>query len=390
MGLLESAAALITTSQFCLAPSLTSSLPNSPYRVAAPLAPEQETDLVPFDVEKPVYGGAISYSKEYDEMWTGSALNARKTVPKPDKHAQAEEPGAHRIFLSDVYVVPKRHIFFNREWASKDYAYGAFILSMHLLALFAPLTFSWPMVGAFMGLYFLTGCLGITLGYHRMLSHRSFTVPKWLEYVFAYCGVLAMQGDPAEWASTHRYHHKHCDTPLDPHSTYEGFWWAHFGWLLDTEATMNRVQDRSNVSDIMKDPFYAHLEKHYGWHVAASLGALYLIGGFPLLVWGGALRAVWVYHITWFVNSATHCWGYQDYDCGDLSKNNWWVGILAWGEGWHNNHHAYEFSARHGLENYQVDVTWGVIWLLSKLGLATNVKLPSEAQKDKLRIVKAA
>jgi stearoyl-CoA desaturase (delta-9 desaturase) len=101
-------------------------------------------------------------------------------------------------------------------------------------------------------------------------------------------------------------------------------------------------------------------------------------------VWGGALRMVWVYHITWFVNSAAHVWGYQSYNTGDLSRNNWWVGILAWGEGWHNNHHAFEFSARHGLEWWQVDVTWGLIWGLQQLGLATNVKLPTEKQKEKL------
>lgn len=356
-------------------------------RVASPMAPEAETDLVPFDVDKPIWGG-LSFSEQYDQMMK-EPLNARKTVPKPDKNRQAATPGAKQIFLSDVYVVPKRRMLFGREWDTKDLFYGGFILSMHILALFAPATFSWPMVGAFLVMYFITGCLGITLGYHRLLAHRSFTVPKWLEHVFAYCGVLSMQGDPAEWASTHRYHHKHCDTPLDPHSTYEGFWWAHMGWLLDSEATLGRVADRSNVADIMKDPFYEGIQKNYMWHVAAQLVALYAIGGFPLLVWGGALRVVWVYHVTWFVNSATHCWGYQDYDCGDLSKNNWWVGILAWGEGWHNNHHAFEFSARHGLENNQIDVTWMVIKALQKVGLATNVKLPSEAQLDRLRIAKA-
>jgi stearoyl-CoA desaturase (delta-9 desaturase) len=360
--------------------------PLHPSSVSCPLAPELETDLVPFDVEAPVFDkDGISFSKQYDQMMT-EPLNAKRTVPKPSKVKQAQEPGAKPIFLSDVYVVPKRRIFFGREWNAKDISYAAFIGGMHLLALAAPATFSWPMVALFFGSYFVTGCLGITLGFHRMLAHRSFSVPKWLEHIFAYCGVLAMQGDPAEWASTHRYHHKHCDTPLDPHSTYEGFWWAHFGWLLDSNATLARVDDRSNVADLMKDPFYAHLQKHYALHVVGQLLALYLIGGLPAVVWGGALRAVWVYHVTWFVNSATHCWGYQTYDCGDLSKNNWWVGILAWGEGWHNTHHSFEFSARHGLEWWEVDVTWGVIWALEKLGLACNVKLPSETQLNRLRI----
>ena len=112
-----------------------------------------------------------------------------------------------------------------------------------------------------------------------------------------------------------------------------------------------------------------------------------LFGGLPAVVWGGALRVCWVYHITWFVNSVCHVWGKQAYDAGDLSRNNWWVGLLAFGEGWHNNHHAFEFSARHGLEWWQVDMTWGVVALLKALGLAKNVKLPSEKQKERLRIV---
>lgn len=359
-------------------------------RVASPVAPEAEAEesLVPFDVDKPVFAG-LSYTEQYDIMMKDQPLNARKTVPKPDKNKQASTAGAKQIPFSDVYVVPKRRMLFNREWDSKDLMYGGFIGAMHVLACWAPFTFSWNMVALFAGTYFITGCLGITLAYHRMLSHRSFTAPKWLERTLAYCGVLAMQGDPAEWASTHRYHHKHCDTPLDPHSTYEGFWWAHMGWLLDSKATEDRVSDRSNVADLMKDPFYGHLQKHYSLHVAAQLALLFAFGGFPALVWGGALRCIWVYHITWFVNSATHCWGYQDYDCGDLSKNNWWVGILAWGEGWHNNHHAFEFSARHGLEWWQVDVTWMCIKAMETLGLISNVKLPSQAQLDRLRIAKA-
>lgn len=103
------------------------------------------------------------------------------------------------------------------------------------------------------------------------------------------------------------------------------------------------------------------IEKTYVWHIVASFAALYAFGGFPAVVWGGALRTIWVYHITWFVNSAAHVWGSQDYNTGDLSRNNWWVGVLAFGEGWHNNHHAFEFSARHGLKWWQVDMTWMII-----------------------------
>ncbi|KXZ49956.1 hypothetical protein GPECTOR_18g114 [Gonium pectorale] len=328
---------------------------------------------------------SMSYSEQYDEIMRNKPLNTKKVVPKPSKDAQSSIPGAGKVLLSDVRTVGKRKLF-GREWNTTDLYYTGFIGGMHLLALAAPFTFSWEMVGLFLGSYFVTGCLGITLSYHRMLSHKSFTCPKWLEYALAYCGVLAVQGDPLEWASSHRYHHLHTDTPLDPHSPYEGFFWSHMGWLLDNKATMERVSNRTNADDLESQWYYRWLRDTYAWHVAAQLGVLFLLGGFPAVVWGGALRMCWVWHITWFVNSASHCWGYQDYNTGDLSRNNWWVGILAFGEGWHNNHHAFEFSARHGFEWWQVDMTWGVICLLEKLGLANNVKLPTERQKARLAI----
>ena len=187
--------------------------------------------------------------------------------------------------------------------------------------------------------------------------------------------------------SSHRFHHLHCDTPLDPHSPYEGFWWSHAGWLLDHDATMVRVGARGNTGDMDTQPFYTWITRTYPWHVAAQFALIFALGGLPAVVWGGALRVCWVYHVTWFVNSVCHVWGKQTYDAGDLSRNNWWVGLLAFGEGWHNNHHAFEFSARHGLEWWQVDMTWGVVSVLRALGLAKNVKLPSEKQKARMRIV---
>lgn len=289
-----------------------------------------------------------------------------------------------------MFTVPKTRQFFGRSWAKNDLIYAGFMVAMHGLALLAPWTFSWKMLGLFAVSYFISGCLGITLSFHRQLSHRSFATPKWLEYALAYCGVLAVQGDPIEWASSHRFHHLHCDTPLDPHSPYEGFWWSHAGWLLDHGATMERVGARGNVTDFTAQPFYTWIEKTYPLHVAAQFATLFALGGLPAVVWGGALRVVWVYHITWFVNSVCHVWGSQPYDAGDLSRNNWWVGLLAFGEGWHNNHHAFEFSARHGLEWWQLDVTWLVVRALQAVGLATNVKLPTEKQKDRLRVVPPA
>jgi len=290
-----------------------------------------------------------------------------------------------KVLFSDVLYSPKREAFM-RKWMPTDITYASFIGAMHLGCLLAPFTFTWSAFSCFLVMYFITGCLGITLSYHRQLSHKSFNTPKWVEYTLAYFGAMAVQGDPLEWASSHRYHHQHCDTPKDPHTPYEGFWWSHCGWLLDNEATLTRVSDRSNAVDIASQPFYQWLEKTYMWHVVGWAAAFYALGGLPWLVWGFCVRTCWVYHITWAVNSVSHVWGSQTFNTGDLSRNNWWIGILAFGEGWHNNHHAFEFSARHGLEWWQIDMTWMMVCVLKFFGLADKVKLPKQAQMDKMRI----
>ena len=135
----------------------------------------------------------MSYSQQYDELFREKPLNIRKVVPKPSKEAQAREPGSGRVLLSDVATTSKRPLWFGREWNTTDFTYTAFIGGMHLVAALAPFTFSWSMVGLFLASYFVTGCLGITLSYHRQLSHKSFQTPKWVEYILAYCGVLAVQ-----------------------------------------------------------------------------------------------------------------------------------------------------------------------------------------------------
>ncbi|KAF2555863.1 hypothetical protein F2Q68_00017617 [Brassica cretica] len=194
------------------------------------------------------------------------------------------------------------------------------------------------------------------------------------------------EGHPIDWVSTHRYHHQFCDSDKDPHSPLEGFWFSHMNWMFDTNTITQRVGEPNNVGDLEKQPFYQFLKNTYIWHPVALAAALYAMGGFPFIVWGMGVRIVWVYHITWLVNSACHVWGNQAWNTGDLSKNNWWVAALAFGEGWHNNHHAFEFSARHGLEWWQFDMTWYVVRLLQAIGLATEVKLPSEAQKQRMAL----
>ena len=290
-------------------------------------------------------------------------------------------PNSGRI---DAAVKWRRNVYWGRKWNSRDIGTAVVVVAMHLFCLLAPFVFNWAAFWVAVGLYVVTGLLGITLSFHRHLSHRSFKLPKWLEYFFAYCGVQALQGNPIDWVSTHRYHHQFCDSERDPHSPLEGFWFSHMSWLFDTNTVIERWGKPNNVGDLEKQPFYRFLRSTYVVHPVALAVLLYAMGGFPFIVWGMGVRIVWVYHITWLVNSACHVWGKQAWDTRDLSRNNWWVALLAFGEGWHNNHHAFEFSARHGLEWWQIDMTWYAVRLLQAIGLATDVKLPTEAHKQRM------
>ena len=354
-------------------------------RTLGALGVEEAAVRVSDEPEGPATATSTSYSKLYDfVMSQGGPLRMHKQVPKPSKEAQMREENAVKLWLSDVAVTVKRNYFFGRKFQARDLAVFALVTSMHVGLLWAPSTFSLGNLGLCFALYFITGCIGITFGYHRLIAHKSFVVPKWLEYAAAYCGALSIQGDPIEWASTHRYHHLHTDTPKDPHSTYEGAWWSHAGWFLDNEMTLSRTEDHSNAKEMKAQPFYRYMQKTYSWHILLSFALLYAFGGLPAMIWGGCVRTCIVWHITWSINSFCHIYGKQSYDTKDLSKNNWFFGLLAWGEGWHNNHHAFEYSARHGLEPHQFDLTWLIIRGLQKVGLAKRVKLPSEAAKAKL------
>ncbi|KAL2463069.1 Palmitoyl-monogalactosyldiacylglycerol delta-7 desaturase [Forsythia ovata] len=279
---------------------------------------------------------------------------------------------------------PNFDVFWDRKWNLSDATSIGLVVSVHLLCVFAPFTFNWGAFWVAFGLYIITGLFGITLSYHRHLSHKSFKIPKWLEYIFAYCGALAAQRDPIYWVSTHRYHHQFCDTEKDPHSPIRGFWFSHSTWLFDNNSIVAKCGKPNNVGDLEKQPFYKFLERTYLIHPIGLGALLYALGGFPYVVWGMGVRTVFVYHITWLVNSASHTWGKQVWNTGDLSRNNWWLAMITFGEGWHNNHHAFEYSARHGLEWWQVDITWYVIRLLKAIGLATDVKLPTSAQKQRM------
>jgi len=283
----------------------------------------------------------------------------------------------------DFNVWPKTG-FFDREWTTKDKTVAGVFLFIHAGCLLAPFYCTPSAVLAGLVCYILTG-LGITFSYHRNLTHRAFVLPKPLEYFFAWLGACALQGDPAEWVSAHRHHHAACDGERDPHSPFDGFFWAHMGWMMH-EKGAPVLADRSNVADLLKQPFYRFLRATYPFHPLVPAVLLYAIGGLPWLVWGGFVRIAALYHVTWFVNSASHVWGFQSFKTGDISMNNPAVALLAFGEGWHNNHHAFEDSARHGLLWWQIDVTWYLVWVLQKLGLATKVRLPKQSQMDALAI----
>lgn len=346
-----------------------------PTRLPSSLLPPLRLPLRPCSS---VAGGALLSSRRPLHVCV-TAQNVPLATPEPPR-----TPG--HIWLSNVVPLWRKPDFVNRKWALIDIGMAGFMVGIHGLCLLAPFTFSWQAFGVFLLSYLVTGMLGITLSYHRNLSHKSFILPKCLEYTFAYCGVLAMQGDPLEWVSSHRYHHQFCDTDKDPHSPYEGFWYSHMGWVLDNKTTLERVGARGNVGDMSKDPFYKFIEKTYPIHPMLAAIGFYAWGGLPFLIWGVALRAVWVYHVTWLVNSASHVWGTQAWNTGDLSRNNWWVALLAFGEGWHNNHHAFEYSARHGLEWWQLDLTWYCVVALEKMGLATKVKLPLKDHMSRLAL----
>ncbi|MFZ9462156.1 MAG: acyl-CoA desaturase [Vulcanococcus sp.] len=256
-----------------------------------------------------------------------------------------------------------------------------FMVVIHGLALLAllPPFWSWQAVMVLLLLYWLTACVGVTLGYHRLLAHGAFRVPRWLEMVITTCGTLSCQHGPIDWVGLHRHHHLHSDGPADHHNSHLGFWWSHFGWMLHDVPAQRYV--RQLTPDLQQVPYYRWLNRNFLLLQLALAALLYGVGqlsgagGWGLMLWGVPLRLVLVYHATWLVNSATHRWGYVSHASADGSRNNWWVALLTFGEGWHNNHHAYPSSARMGFRWWELDLTWWHIVVLQRLGLARRIRL---------------
>ena len=249
------------------------------------------------------------------------------------------------------------------------------LVLLHVGAVAALFTFTWRNLAAAVFLYWMATGLGISLGYHRLHTHRSYIVPLWLEYFFAVCGTMTLEGGPIFWVATHRIHHQLSDQPGDPHSPREGAWWAHIGWILTGETNHDRTRRMSKYApDLAKRPFYVWLNNYHWVPMVVSAGALVAVGGIPMLLWGGCLRVIFGLHATWLVNSATHMWGSRRFATRDDSRNNWWVALITFGEGWHNNHHAHPTSARHGLAWYEFDLSWIELKALRFFGIAKSVR----------------
>jgi len=271
----------------------------------------------------------------------------------------------------------------------------------------------WVQLGILIGMVHATS-IGITIGYHRLFTHKSFQANAMVRFVLAVLGSMALQGAVIEWVGAHRLHHQHSDEHEDPHSpfnyaggswgtgilgTLRGFYHAHVGWLF--EPRLKGIE--KYTKDLSADPVVRAVNSQFllwafvGLALPAALGGLLtmsLRGALLGFLWGGLVRILVVHHVTWSVNSVCHLWGSRPFDCGDESRNNPIVGILALGEGWHNNHHAFPASARHGLSWWQLDISYIYIRAMALLGLARNIRLPDRqrvaAKRDRTLAAKAA
>jgi fatty-acid desaturase len=248
------------------------------------------------------------------------------------------------------------------------------LVLIHIGALAALFVFSWKALAFTVFFYWVATGLGISMGYHRLHTHRSYRVPLWLEYFFALCGSLTLEGGPIFWVAVHRIHHQKSDLPGDPHSPRDGAWWSHVGWILFGETNHNNTRMMSKYApDLAKHSFYIWLNDYHWVPVTILAILVLLIGGWQMVLWTMFFRIVFGLHATWLVNSATHMWGARRFTTRDDSRNNWWVALISFGEGWHNNHHAHPTSARHGLAWYEFDPSWILIKVLKAFGVAKAI-----------------
>lgn len=248
-----------------------------------------------------------------------------------------------------------------------------------IAALFMPLT--WKTVGVTLVLWWISGSVGVGVGFHRLLTHRGFKTTKWMEYLLTLGGLLSLEGGAINWVTTHRIHHSATDMPGDPHTPRDGKWWAHMGWIIrGTSQQHDKSVMMRYAPDLMKDPVHVWMNHLYFVPLILSGIALLALGGWPMMFWAVFFRVTVGLHFTWLVNSATHLWGTRRFETTDDSTNSWWVAMITFGEGWHNNHHAHPRAAKHGLTWYEIDFNWWSISVMRVLGLAKSIKLISKEQ----------
>ena len=246
-------------------------------------------------------------------------------------------------------------------------------------------------------LYLLTG-FGVTIGYHRLLTHRSFATHRRLEYALAGAGALSLQGSPMDWVADHRKHHAHTDQDGDPHSPhvnehgegirgiFAGLWHAHVGWLWKTNG---QASSRKYAIELAEDPVHRWMHRNYWLFAVATLAIPFALGGWTGLLWGGFVRIALLHHITWSINSICHFYGTRRFAVEDRSTNVAWLALPSFGEAWHHNHHAFARSAFHGLSRREalMDPTGWVIRAMRRTGLAWNVvAIAPERQEAKLAV----
>jgi fatty-acid desaturase len=314
---------------------------------------------------------------------TAPSADAVETTPQPVSSDTQLTESAH----AQHAVAARNQIRMGREAAvghGLSWGMVLFIGALHAGALAALFFFSWQRLAVAAAIYVLAINVGIGMCYHRLLTHRGYQTPKWIEYVMTFCATLALEGGPIFWVSTHRVHHQLSDQEGDPHSPREGGWWAHTGWILFGESLHAQTEALARYSpDLRRDPVHVWLSKYHWLPITLSGLALFAggwywggwVNGVAMVLWGVFLRVTIGLHATWLVNSATHLWGSRRFQTRDDSRNSWWVALLTGGEGWHNNHHAHPVSARHGLAWYEIDPNFWGIWLLAKLGLAHKIQV---------------
>lgn len=250
---------------------------------------------------------------------------------------------------------------------------------VHLGALAAIWNFSWEAFWVGFVIFNITGCVGISAGYHRLFSHNSFQTYHFVRWFHALSGICALQLGPITWVRLHRIHHARTDTDEDPHTQKYGFLYGYAGWVFLSHKTIGRspLKKSLKMTEMKSDPVLVWMDKNSLLIYGLSLLALFALGGWSYLFVAGFARTVILTHLTWLVNTWSHEWGSRRFETQDFSQNNPVVGILAWGEGWHNNHHFIPSSAAFGLKWYEIDLAYYWIRALEVLGLAWNVKTPS-------------